>query len=228
MGWNFSVKQRDKVALSLGGVFLVIILAYWFVNYSVGQISGQFRSVYEDRLVPALDISAITERSYKNHMLLEEHILSAEEKEKRMLQKQIEHNQQEIDSILVKFEATYLTKQESSDLQKYKKAQQQFLSAQNSILALSNASKTEAAKKSYITLGKERFQQLLEPLHALSQLQETVGHELYASAGRNINAIKVLSYLIIGMAVVIALLVVTLLQTSRKLNAVKNQNFHLN
>lgn len=228
MGWSFSVKQRDKIALAMGVIFLVIILAYWFVTYSAAQVSGHFKSVYEDRLVPALDISAITEHNYKNHMLLEEHILSAETKEKVKLQAEMQRNQEAIDSLVVKFAATFLTQQEARDLQKYKQAQKGLLAVQNSILDLSNAHKLETATSTYNTLGKEKFRQLLEPLHALSQVQETVGHELYASAGRSITTIKVLSYLIIGMAVVIALLVATLLQTSRKLNAVKHQNFNMN
>lgn len=228
MSWSFRVKQRDKIAIALGAIFLVIVLANWFVNYNVSQISGQFRSVYEDRLVPALDISAITELNYKNHMLLEEHILSNDQPTKEILQLQIARNQQEIDSIVIKFEATYLTKQEGQDLRDYKKAQIQLIAIQKTILDLSVRNNAVTAKNTYNTLGKEKFQELLGPLHALSQLQETVGHELYASADRSINAIRILSYLVIGMAVIISLLVSTLLQTSRKLTAIKQQNFHLN
>lgn len=228
MSWSFRVRQRDKVALALGIIFLVIVLANWFVNYNIGQVGGQFRSVYEDRLIPALDISAITERNYRTHILLEEHILAKDRSEKENLQRQIERNQQEIDSIVVKVEGTYLTKQEGIDLKEFKEAQQNFVTVQAAIISLSKSNKEQEARNAYSTLGKASFQDLLVPLHALSQLQESVGHDLYASAGKSINMIKVLSYLVIGMAVIISLLVATLLQTSKKLNAIKPQNFHLN
>ncbi|WP_299821944.1 MCP four helix bundle domain-containing protein [uncultured Pontibacter sp.] len=227
MDWSINLKQRDKIALALGFIFLVIVLSNWFMNYSMKQVSGQFKSVYEDRLIPALDIAAIMERSYKNHLLLEEHILEGDRNTKNELNLAIKNNQYEIDSILVKFEATYLTDKERQNLESYKKAQHSLVNVQKAILAESSNFDT-AARKSYNTTGKAAFQQVLNPLHDLSEIQETVGHELLDSAERQMNTIKVLSRLVIAMAVIIALLVATLLQTSRKLNSIKQQNYHLN
>ncbi|GAB3202098.1 hypothetical protein ABID22_003692 [Pontibacter aydingkolensis] len=228
MNWSINLRQRDKIALALGFIFLVIVLANWFVNYSMKQISGQFKSVYEDRLIPALDISAIVELSYKNHLLLEEHILESDLSVKNKLSEQITRNQHEIDSILVKFEATYLTKEERIDLESYKQARQDLLAVQQNILRQSGNLNTIAARDSYTTAGNASFQLLLNPLHDLGKIQETIGHDLLDSAERQMNMIKVLSTLVIAMAVIIALLVTTLLQTSRKLNSIKQQNFHLN
>ncbi|MEJ8802288.1 MCP four helix bundle domain-containing protein [Pontibacter sp. H249] len=228
MNWSINLRQRDKIALALGIIFLVIVLANWFMSYSMKQISGQFKSVYEDRLVPALDISAIVERSYENHLLLEEHILAAEAGVKEKLASQISQNQHEIDSILVKFEATYLTKEEYKDLQNYKVARQDLLEVQQAILKQSGDLNTREAREKFTTAGNTTFQLLLNPLHDLSKVQETVGHDLLDSAERQMNAIKILSTLVIAMAVIIALLVATLLQTSKKLNSIKQQNFHWN
>ncbi|MBC5991668.1 MCP four helix bundle domain-containing protein [Pontibacter cellulosilyticus] len=228
MNWSIGIRKRDKVALALGFIFLVIVLANWFVNYSMKQVSHHFKSVYEDRLVPALDISAIVERSYKNHLLLEEHILTDDTTEKEKLSGDISQNQKQIDSILVKFEGTYLTIDERQSLENYKKARQNLLTVQNAILSQSGNLNTVAAKKSFNTAGNASFQLLLNPLHDLSKIQGTIGHELLNSAERQMNFIKLLTTLVIAMAVIIALLVATLLQTSRKLNSIKQQNFRLN
>ena len=59
MNWVYSIKKRDQVALVLGAVFAIIVLANWFASYSIGQVSSQFRSVYQDRLVPSLDIADV-------------------------------------------------------------------------------------------------------------------------------------------------------------------------
>ena len=228
MDWSINLRQRDKIALALGVIFMVIVTANWFMNYSMKQIGGQFKSVYEDRLVPALDISAIVELSYKNHLLLEEHILETDSNVKNNLSEQITQNQRDIDSILVKFEATYLTKEERKDLENYKHARKDLLVVQQAILKESTMLNTRQARDNYTTAGNASFQLLLNPLHDLSKIQETIGHELLDSAERQMNAIKILSSLVIAMAVIIALLVATLLQTSRKLNSIKQQNFRLN
>lgn len=228
MNWSIGIRKRDKVALALGFIFLVIVLANWFVNYSMKQISHHFHSVYEDRLVPALDISAIVERSYENHLLLEEHILATDRVTKVGLHEQIDRNQRQIDSILVKFEGTYLTPDERQSLDNYKQARQNLLVVQNDILSKSGRLNTSLAKNSFNTSGNASFQLLLIPLHDLSKIQGTIGHELLNSAERQMNFIKMLTTLVIAMAVIIALLVATLLQTSRKLNSIKQQNFRLN
>ncbi|MDX5420712.1 MAG: MCP four helix bundle domain-containing protein [Hymenobacteraceae bacterium] len=228
MSWSFRIKHRDKMALAFGCVFLIIVLANWFVSYSMSQVSGQFKSVYQDRLVPALDISAILERYYQNRMLLEEHIIAGDPAEQAQLEKQIKTNLHEIDSLHAKFEATYLTNQESKDLHIYKAAIGGLTKVQNETLELSRRGDKAAAITLYKTQGNETFQELLRPLHALSQLQEQVGHELYASADRQMKSLKVLSYMVIGMAVFLALIVGTLLQSTRKITNIKPQKFHLN
>ena len=228
MDWTIGLRQRDKISLALGFIFAVIVLSNWFMSYSMKLIGHQFKSVYEDRLVPALDISAIVERSYQNHLLLEQHILETDTLRKCRLGDKIITNQQQIDSILVKFEGTLLTGAERQSLENYKQARQKLLAVQKVILSQSGNQNTNAAKVSYNTAGSASFQHLLTPLHELSKIQGTVGHELLDSAEHQMNLIKVLSTLIIAMAVIIALLVATLLQTSRKLNSIKQQNFRLN
>ncbi|ARS35069.1 MCP four helix bundle domain-containing protein [Pontibacter actiniarum] len=228
MSWSFQIKQRDRIALALAAVFLIIVLANWFVNYSMTQVSGQFRSVYEDRLVPALDISAMQERYYQNRLLVEEHLLSQDPALQKQLAQEIRANEAELDSLVLKFKHTYLTSQEQQDLQAFLQADRQFRDTQQAILARSHAGDKPAATDMYKKEGAQAFQQLLEPLHALSQLQEKVGHELYANAERQMKSLKVLSYLVIALAVILALLVGTLMQTSRKLRNVMPQKFHLN
>ncbi len=228
MSWSIGLNQRNKIALALGVIFLVIMVANWFVSYSMKTIGSQFKSVYEDRLVPAIDISAIVERSYKNQLLLEQHILETDTAIKDRLANQIISNQQEVDSILVKFESTYLTSMEYQSLENYKKARQELLLVQKGILSQSGNLNTVAAKESYNTDGSASFQHLLKPLHELSVIQGKVGYDLFDSAERQMNFLKLLSTLVIAMALIIALLVATLLQTSRKLNSIAQQNYHLN
>ncbi|WP_299757203.1 MCP four helix bundle domain-containing protein [uncultured Pontibacter sp.] len=228
MDWSFRISHRNRIALALAFVFLIIVLANWFVSYSMTKVSQRFESVYADRLVPALDISAMQEKYYQNRLLLEEHLLATTAKEEKQIMQQIEQNETDLDSLLHKFRATYLTSQESEDLNEYLKAGERYSKVQQTILVMSHTQDKATAMAMFRQEGMQSFQELLLPLHALSQLQEEVGHELYADSERQMKSLKVLSYLVIALAVILALLVGSLLQASRQLKHIKPQKYHLN
>ncbi|WP_250419055.1 MULTISPECIES: MCP four helix bundle domain-containing protein [Pontibacter] len=228
MRWSFSFKQRHKVAVAFLSMFVIIVFANWFVSYSMEQVGRKFQSVYQDRLIPSLDISEILERYYQNRMLLEEHILADNIYSQDSLHQHINANTKAIEALMEKYETTYLVDQEQKNLTAYKSQFTKLVQVQNSILQLSTNGNKGLARKLYLTNGYTAFQNLLEPLHALIRVQGDVGQELYQSADRSVKMLKVLSYLVIGLAVIVALIVGTLLQTSRKLNNIKPQKFHLN
>ncbi|MFD2244867.1 MCP four helix bundle domain-containing protein [Pontibacter ruber] len=228
MNWVFRIRQREKLALALGSVFVIIILANWFVSYSIGEVNKQFRSVYQDRLVPSLDISQMLERYYQNRMYLEEHVLTGSIAEKDSIRQLLSSNTRAIDSLVQKFESTYLIEQESTDLANYKVQFAALVRIQEQVMQLSRAGNHPAALQLSHTKGHAAFQNLLVPLHNLIEVQGEVGQELYESAERNVKTLKILSYLVIGLAVLLALIVGTLLQGSRKLKEIKPQNYHMN
>lgn len=228
MSWTYKIRERNKIALALGAVFLIIVLANWWVSYSMKQVSTQFKSVYQDRLVPALDIAAMQERYYMNLMLLEEHMQAPSEEQELQLEASFAQNLKEVDSLLAKYENTYLTPQEAQNLQTFKEALRQLTQLQHTAMHISKSGDKTAAVNLYKTEVVPSFNQVLLPLHALSQLQQQVGQELYASAERQLSSLKTLSYLVIALAVVLALLVGTLLRSSRKIITIKPQNYHLN
>lgn len=228
MNWSFRIGNRNRIALALGLVFLIIMAANWFVGFSMTKVSSQFESVYADRLVPALDISAMMERYYQNRLLVEDHLLTSSPEEEMQILANIERNEAELDSLLQKFQATFLTPQESRDLEAYLNAKKEYSKAQQAILVMSHTGDKAAAKAIFRDQGTDTFQKLLQPLHALSQIQEQVGHQLYENADRQMKSLKVLSSLVIALAIILALFVGTLLQSSRKLTNIKPQKFHLN
>lgn len=228
MSWNFGIKQRNKIALAFASMFTLIVFANWFVGYSMEQVGRQFQSVYQDRLVPSLDISEMLERYYQNRMLLEEHILAGNTSSQDSIRKIIANNTAAINLLVTKFEATVLVERELEDLTSYNAAFTNLVSVQDRILQLSTEGKKSEARKLYRTAGQAAFQGLLEPLHDLINVQGVVGQELYHSADKKVSMLRVLSYFVIAVAVILALVVGTLLQTSRRLNNIKPQKFHLN
>ncbi|MDX5436348.1 MAG: MCP four helix bundle domain-containing protein, partial [Pontibacter sp.] len=171
MNWSYRIGYRNRIAFALAAVFLIIVLANWLVSYNMTQVSRQFKSVYADRLVPALDISAMQERYYQNRLLLEEHLLADEQEVQQVILSEIEANERELDSLVLKFQATYLTNQESQDLKDYIKADTKYRKVQQTILILSHTGDKAGAATLYKEDGRVAFQNLLRPLHALSSLQ---------------------------------------------------------
>lgn len=221
-------QDRHKIALALCAVFTIIVLANWWVSYSMTQVSSQFESVYQDRLVPALDIAAMQERYYQNRMLLEEHLHVEDPVQQQRVEASLQQHIQEIDSVSAKYEATYLTSQETKDLQQYKQAVKRLTAAQLQVVELSRAGDKAAATSLYKAQVVPAFNELLMPIHALSRLQQDVGHELYAASEQQLNSLKMLSSLVVACAVILALLVGVLLQNKRQKIRIKPQQFHLN
>lgn len=228
MSWSFEMKKRNKVALAFLAIFLMIVVTNWVVSYSMEQVSKKFATIYQDRLVPSLDISEILERYYQNRMLLEEHVLATKATSHDSLQQLIVANTSIIDSLVTKYEKTYLVAQEQENLQAYKTRFTELVQVQDQIISLSARGEKAQAQRLYSTSGQAAFQNLLDPLHQLIRVQGDIGQELYQSADRDVKMLRVLSYFVIAVAVIIALIVGTLLQTSRKLNNIKPQKYNLN
>lgn len=228
MSWIITMNERNKLAIAIAAAFAVIVLANFFVSYSIANINSQFKSVYEDRLIPSLDISEVVERYYQNRIYLEEYILAENSEVEHNLDNLMQANYAAIDSVIYRYEKTYLVERESEGLQNYKAQFDKLVVVQERILKLSREGNKEQAMELYRTAGYEAFNNLLVPLHSLIKLQGEVGKELYQAAERQVKALNVLYYLVLGISVFIALFVATFLQTSRKLRQVKPQKFHLN
>lgn len=226
--WMFSSRQRKKMAVAMGLILIVVMLANWFVSYTIQQVNNQFKSVYQDRLVPASQMANILERYYQNQLLLEQHLQNNQNEDKDSLVKLWQANTAVIEGLIQQFETTYLTDQEAVHLRNFKQAVANLQQTQVQILFYSRAGDKNAAVQLNKAQYTGQFQQLLAPLHLLISLQEEVGHELYLSADRKVKSLKIISYMVIAMAVLIALIVGTLLQRGGGMDIVKHQKFQLN
>lgn len=226
--WSVSNRQKRKIGIALGVVLIIILLANWFVNYTIQQVDNQFKSVYQDRLVPASYMTEILERYYQNQLLLEQHLQIQGEAKQDSISALWEANTAAIDGLIQRFETTYLTEQEVIFLKNFKQAVADLQHIQVQVLAYSRDNNKAWALKLHKTQNLGQFQRLLAPLHDLISLQEKVGHELYLSADRKVKSMKVMSHVVIAMAVTIALIAGALLQSNRRISIRNPQKFHLN
>jgi hypothetical protein len=60
MKWAFAIQRKIRLAIALAVLMLLVILFSLLESYNVSRISKSFNSIYEDRLIPAVDLYSIS------------------------------------------------------------------------------------------------------------------------------------------------------------------------
>ena len=72
MKWSFVIQQKIKASLLLGGIMVVILLSALVSRMSLDNIDHSLSSIYQDRLVPTVDMVYLSEHLYSKRLLLEQ------------------------------------------------------------------------------------------------------------------------------------------------------------
>jgi hypothetical protein len=183
--------------------------------------------MYNDRIIPAKDISMILGNLYKNQLLLQEHIHSSTAPRYSQIEKELRLNNQKSDSLVVRFAKTLLVDEEAAELSKYKTKITVYRAMQYDSITMSSKGLKTQAVSHYHRYVEHTFAGLIEHMHRLADIQAHVGQELYKTSHEKLAGARVLYSLEIAIAIVIGLIVHILLQASTVLN-IKSQNPSLN
>jgi hypothetical protein len=227
MKWLFVIKERYKIALYLTAIFVVSIAANLFERTQVNDIDKSIISMYNDRIIPAKDISSMLSYLYKNQLLLQEHIHTSEEQNYFQIESNIELNYQAIDSLTERFAQTFLVDNEEVALDHYRDKIIRYKKIQDQIIVLSRKGLKSESYSSYQEKGQKAFQETIDPLNQLADIQVRVGQELYKDSHQKLAGSRIVSSLEIGIAIVIGIIANLLLKASALINR-KHQNPHLN
>ena len=120
MKWAFAIQRKIRLAIALAVLMLLVILFSLLESYNVGRISKSFNSIYEDRLIPAVDLYSIsghiqTKRNKLVSFLFSDNINSGE------IRTVLSTENKQLDILINKYENTYLVKAETNHLQNLKK-----------------------------------------------------------------------------------------------------------
>jgi hypothetical protein len=208
-------KYKYRAALCLVALFGTSLLAMYFIRENVDAADRTVKSLYKDRLVPAQDISFVQEKLYQNELLVQEHISATAADVHTRAASRIGRHGAEVDSLVDKFAHTFLVNQEVKSLEKYRDYLSVHRHTQGQILRLSEQGAKREAAALYRDEGQRHFAQLMGTVHQLSSLQTSVGHELYDRSHQNLLEAGLLSYLVIGLTVLVCLLAQALLKWFR-------------
>ena len=110
MKWAFTIQQKSKAALILGVVFLLVFAKNWYDERKVAELGNSFASVYEDRLVVEGYIYQLSDHLYQKKFMLDN---CSSQENLNNLQAKIGERNAEINNLLLNYEKTRLTEQET-------------------------------------------------------------------------------------------------------------------
>ncbi len=182
MKWFFNLNIKTKLLISFSIVLAFTVIVSYTGYYGMSKITPKMKSMYEDRLVPALDLSEIVKAMYKMRIEVVDHYISQDETEMRNYENQIRENDKIIDGILEKYSKTYLVEEEVQKLADFKKALADYVKLRTETILLSTENKKLAAKKMIFGQAKEAFVEAVKNSEALLQIQGKVADNLHVES----------------------------------------------
>lgn len=193
--------RKGRIAGSFALLFVFFIVLGLFSTSGFDRISVSFRSMYEDRLIPSLDIGNLILLVYENRVSLENHITTTDAQERHTYEVQLQQNHRAIDSLIRKITNTYLVPEEKADLGRFNSTLSIYREAEQNMLRMSREMKTDSALKLLTHDGDKLFHASVEPLQKLGKDQQKVGEELYNESQSIAQNQKTLAYSIMIAAV---------------------------
>lgn len=227
MKWSFVIQQKMKAALLLGSIMVLVLVSVLLSRSNVEGIDKSFSSMYTDRLIPATDIVYLTESLYQKRLLMEKQLLNQNGNSWDDLSRSLQFHTQRIDSLVRKFEKTYLVKDELASLRAFQRRHAEYTRIENEIVEFEQSGRRSAGLALFANQGDALFEKTMVRLRELTQIQSSVGQELFKNSHRDVMKFVFLSTIQIIMVIVIGLIVLGLVKGSKIIDT-KSEPFHLN
>ncbi len=223
MSFKHTIKQKSKIAIFLFGVMACTLLIRVLEDKNIKAMNNAFVSMYNDRLIPATDLFYLAENLYAKRYLIETMVEEKSPAAKVNLIKELGVHDANINTLMAKYEKTFLTQQEKKYLEELK-AQ---LKRNNEMENLLLADKTLTNKEEFIHQTTASFNSIAKKLTELTQIQRKVGEELIKDSNYVASGSNFYSNIQFGLAIVIGILIVAIITTSNVVK-VANEKFNLN
>ncbi|MFC5409579.1 MCP four helix bundle domain-containing protein [Larkinella bovis] len=227
MKWSFVIQQKIKAAVLLTGIMLLVVLCTLISRSTIKDIDKSFSSIYQDRLIPAVDMVYLSENLYTKRLLVENYLFAAADIQPAQIQSQLTKQNQAIDSLIRKFEKTVLTVDEAKNLRDFKNRVDAYAQIEREILQLSQVGNQPAGSELFNGLGSTTFLQSIKSLNELIKIQSAEGQVLVNESMSESSQFTMISTLQIAVAIIIGLLILGLIHNSKIINQ-ERQPFHLN
>lgn len=222
----YNIKNHLKLSLGL----FVLLLAFLFTSFleqqKLKEIEERFLSIFADRLVPATDLFFISDQLYERRLNLQAYLL---EQEREMPVPPVELKEQAdiIDSLLLKYENTFLVENEEVCLNSLRRKWKDYKAGETEILKLASENRKKEALALFRSAESANFKSMIVDLHLLTKIQSQVGEDLTMSSKISVSGSNSIFALQFGITIIIALICNGLLMANKVIRQPK-QKFHLN
>jgi hypothetical protein len=229
MKFGYSIKNKMTIAVMLFCIMACTILIRVLEDRSIKEMNNAFVSMYNDRLIPATDLFHISQSVYAKRYLLEEALYNNDSVlvDHSYLKKQLLAHNHNIDSLVAKYEQTFLIKLERTQLDELKAQLRETKEIESKVLLNSDRHSIDAGRALFESQGKMSFTASILKLTELTNIQTVVGQELIKNSEFAVSGSKLYSSLQIALAIIIGILIVAIVFAS---NVVKlpTDKFNLN
>lgn len=225
MKWAFAIQRKIRLAIMLAVLMLFIIIFSLLESYNVTRISKSFTSIYEDRLIPAVDLYSIADHihSKRNELFT---FLFTDNISRLEIENHIQEENSKLDRLISKYENTHLVLAETNYLISLKKNLADYKRDEMLLIKTAGENK-EAARKLYLKITVHLYNQLNKDLMRLTQVQTEVGRELLKESQNSESSSGFISQLQFIIAIILGLIIMILVITDKQVH-VRQEKYNLN
>lgn len=221
----FAIQRKIRLAIALAIMMFFSIILSLIESYNINKIAKSFNSIYEDRLIPAVDLYTIGNHIQdKRHYLFS--FLFRDNISQQTAIKYLKATDAKLDTLINKYENTFLVKTETNYLAHLKKNLQDFRKEEQALIMTSLTDK-EKAKSIYLNRTIYVYDELNKDLMQLTQVQTQVGKELMAESKKSQASSSFTTKLQLFIAIILGLVIMILILTDKQV-LLKREKFNLN
>lgn len=217
MGMVGNMKTRTKLLTSFA-IMSVIIMVFGAVTINrFFEMSGMLRSMYDDRLVPLIDLGQINKHLSGIRMGALKIVNESDAFKRQGFLNAAAEDEKEINKLIEKYGATYLVPEEKKVYEEFKPAWKTYNETRLNTYNWALSGKFEEAKENARTDAAVKYKVVDEKLERLIAIQDEVGKELHKESledNRMVIYITVgVAFIAIGIAVFLGLILSRMIAT---------------
>ncbi len=190
--WFFNLKIKNKLLISFGIVLLLTGAVGYTGYYGMNKIIPQMTSMYQDRLIPALDLTDVVKAMYRMRIDVINHYISNSPEEMKTYESKIMEENTLMQNRIEKYSKTFLVNEEVEALHSFQESFIEYKTLLNEVVKLSNANKKETAKNLIFGQAREKFGKAITEAERLLNIQGLVADQLHLSSDQTANEANLL------------------------------------
>jgi len=201
MHFSYFVQQKLKLASALVIILVIVLINNRWENKKIHELGKTFGSVYKDRLVVENYIFKLATATHEKKYLLTQY----NNKNEPDIKNKFQSINNKIDFLITDYQKTYLTVAEKGVFKN-------FLENNRQLRAIEESSKLEIAQLNGL------YEKNIKMLNELSNIQMKEGEALYENSRSIVTSNANISYLELGLLIILGLISQALLFNSKSIN----------